>query len=311
VASRQWTVVILPDDHTAVRQFRLSREVVRGTSALALFMVAALVVLTAAFLVGNGAARADARLLAKNHVLERELDELTARLDTLQGSLAHLSDKDQHYRLMAGLDPLHPEVLMAGIGGPDADSLEASALYGVDPRAGRQAFSASLQMSALLRRADVLASSWSEAERALTGSRARLAATPSIYPTTGYVSSSYTSSRLHPVLDRARPHRGIDIVAPVGTPVVATANGRVKSAGPRGHYGLLVEIDHGHGTVTRYAHLSRVAVRVGQSVQRGQNIGAVGVSGLSTGPHLHYEVLINGRYSNPKRHILDMDVIPD
>lgn len=311
MASRQWTVVILPDDHTAARQYRLSRELVRGTSALVLFMVAALIALAAAFLVGSGAARADARLVAKNEVLERELGELVARLDTLQGSLAHLSKKDQHYRLMAGLDPVHPDVLMAGIGGPDADSLEASALYGVDRRAGRQAFSASIQMSALLRRADVLVSSWSEAERALTGSRARLSATPSIYPTQGYISSSYTSSRLHPVLDRPRPHRGIDIVAPVGAPVVATANGRVMSAGSRGHYGLLVEIDHGHGTVTRYAHLSRVAVKAGQTVQRGQNIGAVGVSGLSTGPHLHYEVLVNGRYSNPKRHILDMDVIPD
>jgi murein DD-endopeptidase MepM/ murein hydrolase activator NlpD len=310
VASRQWTVVVLPDDHTAVRQFRLSREVLRRTAVLALVTIAGPAALATALLAGSGGGRADAGLIAKNQLLERELEEMAARLETLEGSLAHLSEKDEHYRLLAGLEPLDRDVLMAGIGGPDDDSLEASELYGVDEGTGRRAFSASMQLNSLIRRAHVLASSWSEAEHALTGSHARLGATPSIYPTRGYVSSSFTSSRLHPLLDRPRPHMGIDIVAPTGAPVVATANGRVTSSGTRGHYGLLIEIDHGAGIVTRYAHLSRAAVKAGQTVQRGQQIGAVGTSGLSAGPHLHYEVLVNGRYANPTRYILDMDMLP-
>ncbi|CAN5896697.1 M23 family metallopeptidase [soil metagenome] len=311
MASRHWTIQLLPDDHAAVRQFRLSRTMVRRSMALAVITFAALVFVVAAALAGGLSGRADARLIAKNQVLERELEQLTARLDTLDGSLTKLSRKDEHYRLLAGLDALGDDVLLAGIGGPDADSLEASELYALDEQSGRQAFRASLDLNSLIRRAGVLVSSWTEAEHVLTGKHARLAATPSIHPTRGYVSSSFTSSRMHPILDRPRPHMGIDIAAPTGTPVVATAAGRVVSAGRRGDYGLLVEIDHGHGVVTRYAHLSRLSVKPGQAVRRGHNIGAVGTSGLSAGPHLHYEVLVNGRHANPRIYLLDPDVLAD
>lgn len=311
MATRQWTVVVVSDDDTSVRQFRMSREAMRVLIALGLFLVAGLASLATAFLVGAGAGRADARLVAKNQVLERELEHMTVRLDTLENSLEHLTSKDEYYRLLAGLEPLDSDIHLAGIGGPDGDSLEASDLYRVDARAGRRAFSASMQLNALIRRASVLAFSWEEAEDTLSYKHARLAATPSIYPTQGYLSSTFSTSRWHPILDRPRPHTGIDIVAVSGTPVVASANGRISSAGHRGDYGLLVEIDHGHGVVTRYAHLSRTAVKVGEIVQRGQKIGAVGSTGLSVGPHLHYEVIVNGRAANPRRYILDMNVLPD
>jgi murein DD-endopeptidase MepM/ murein hydrolase activator NlpD len=311
MASRQWTVVIVSDDDTAVRQFRLSREAFRVLIALVLFLIAGLSSLATAFLVGAGAGQADARLVAKNQVLERELEEMNVRLDTLENSLVHLSSKDEYYRLLAGLEPLDSDVLMAGIGGPDGDSLEASALYRADPRAGRLAFTATTQLNSLIRRASVLAFSWREAEDTLSGKHARLGATPSIYPTRGYVSSTFSNSRWHPILDRPRAHAGIDIVANTGTPVVSSANGRVASVGHRGDYGLLIQVDHGHGVSTRYAHLSRASVKVGQVVQRGQQIGAVGSTGLSVGPHLHYEVLVNGRQTNPRRYILDMSVVPD
>ncbi|HEX6133243.1 MAG TPA: M23 family metallopeptidase [Longimicrobiales bacterium] len=311
MASGRWTVVIVSDDDTSVRQFQLSREAFRVLIALALFLVAGLSSLAAAFLVGAGAGRADARLLAKNQILEHQLEVMTTRLDTLESSLAHLSSKDEYYRLLAGLEPLDSDVLMAGIGGPDGVDLEETDLYQLDPGAARLTFGTAMQLNSLISRARVLAFSWREAEDTLSGKHARLGATPSIYPTNGYVSSNFSTSRWHPILDRPRPHAGIDIVANAGTPVVASANGRVASAGHRGDYGLLVEIDHGHGVRTRYAHLSRAAVKVGQIVQRGQEIGAVGSTGLSVGPHLHYEVLVNGRQTNPRRYILDMKVLPD
>jgi murein DD-endopeptidase MepM/ murein hydrolase activator NlpD len=289
----------------------MSREAMRILIALGLFLIAGLASLATAFLVGAGAGRADARLVEKNQVLEHELAEMTVRLDTLETSLAHLTSKDEYYRLLAGLEPLDTDVLQAGIGGPDGDSLEASDLFRVDAPTGRRAFSASMQINAMIRRASVLAFSWREAEDTLSSKHARLGATPSIYPTKGYLSSTFSTSRWHPILDRPRPHMGIDIVANIGTPVVASANGRVASAGHRGDYGLLIEIDHGHGIRTRYAHLSGTSVKVGQMVKRGQEIGAVGTTGLSVGPHLHYEVLVNGRHSNPRRYILDMNVLPD
>lgn len=311
MASRKWTVVVLPDGEGSVRQFRLSREVVRSTIAIALFTVASLTGLASASLRDVGAARAESRAIAKNQVLEQNLAEMTERLHELEGSLAALTARDAHYRLLAGLDPLDADVLMAGIGGPDGDTLEASDLYDIDESAATTVFDASMDLNALTRRAGVLASSWREAERALEQNHERLAATPSIFPTQGYLSSSFSRSRLHPILHRARPHLGLDISAPIGTPVVAPAAGRVRFAGRRGDYGQFIEIDHGHGVVTRYAHLSKLGVKVGQSVRRGDEIGAVGNSGLSAGPHLHYEVLVNGRHVNPRTYIIESDVLPD
>lgn len=113
--------------------------------------------------------------------------------------------------------------------------------------------------------------------------------------------SSGFGMRWHPILNYSRMHQGVDFAAPTGTPVLAAANGRVVKAGWGGGYGNVVHIDHGKGTITRYAHLSRVGVRSGQQVSQGQSVGAVGSTGLSTGPHLHYEVWVNGRAVDPRQ----------
>jgi len=311
MARRAWTVVVVSDEDAEVRQFRLSREAIRLCIALGLFLFAGLASLATAMLVGLGAGRADARLMEKNALLENELAMLGTRVDTLQGSLETLSQQDEFYRLLAGLEPMDGDVMLAGIGGPDGDSLGASSLYRVDARTGRQAFTTGSQVSSLIRRARILSFSWREAQDTLSEKHARLSATPSIYPTRGYVSSVFSHSRWHPSLDRPRPHTGIDIVAPMGTPVVSSARGRVSSVGYQGEYGLMIEIDHGYGLMTRYAHLSRAGVRVGQTVERGDTIGNVGQSGLATGPHLHYEVLVDGQATNPRRYILESSVLPN
>ncbi len=100
-------------------------------------------------------------------------------------------------------------------------------------------------------------------------------------------------------------HEGVDIAAPVGTPVVATADGIVSFAGPLSDYGNAVYIDHGHGFATFYAHNSRIRVREGQSVKRGNVIAYVGSTGRATGPHVHYEVHLNGAVLNPMKYIID------
>lgn len=310
MASRHWTVLVLPDDHSATRQFSVSLAAARTAAALVLGLTGGIAVLATTLLVAFAQVHGDARLIAKKALLEHTVEEMATRMAALEGSLDGLAAKDEFYRLLAGLEPLDADVLLAGIGGPDADSLEARPLYRIDEDAGRRTFNITSQLDALIRRADVLSSSWGEARDELATKHGRLRATPSIAPVRGYVSSSFSASRLHPLLHSARPHVGIDIVAREGTPVIATAAGRVTVAGRRGAYGILVEIDHGHGMVTRYAHLSRASVKVGQVVERGQDIGAVGTTGLSTGPHLHYEVLVNGRHTNPQRHILDLEALP-
>lgn len=130
------------------------------------------------------------------------------------------------------------------------------------------------------------------------------ASTPSIWPTDGWVTSDF-GYRRSPFTDRREFHKGIDIAGPPGTPIYATAKGRVLSAGRDGAYGLTVTIDHGSGIVTLYAHMQRINVKTGQDVSRGELIGYIGSTGRTTGPHLHYEVRLNGMPVDPKRYILN------
>lgn len=121
---------------------------------------------------------------------------------------------------------------------------------------------------------------------------------PSLWPCDGYFSSPF-GYRIHPVLGYARFHAGCDISAPTGTPIRATAAGKVTCADWLGGYGLAVTIDHGGGLSTLYGHCSSVTVRSGQYVRKGQVIASVGSTGMSTGPHCHYEVSVNGAQVDP------------
>lgn len=116
------------------------------------------------------------------------------------------------------------------------------------------------------------------------------------------VSSTFNSARKHPILNRIRAHKGVDYAAPVGTPVRAAGAGRVKFVGQQGGYGNVVELEHGSGVVTVYGHLSRFAkgLRRGQHVDLGNVIAYVGMTGLATGPHLHYEYRVRGVHKNPQ-----------
>ena len=113
------------------------------------------------------------------------------------------------------------------------------------------------------------------------------------------ISSRFNSARMHPILNRIRAHQGIDYAAPIGTPVHAAGDGRIRFAGWMGGYGNLVEINHGDGYVIRYAHNERTLVKVGETVKRGEPVALMGSTGRSTGPHVHFEVIRNGRQVDP------------
>jgi murein DD-endopeptidase MepM/ murein hydrolase activator NlpD len=138
----------------------------------------------------------------------------------------------------------------------------------------------------------------------LEGQSQRWAATPAIWPTNGFVTSGY-GNRTSPFTGRTQFHEGLDIAADFGTTVVAPARGRVIFVGMDGPFGRKVELDHGYGIRSHYAHLSKAFVKRGETVERGTPIAAVGSTGRSTGPHLHYGVELNGRTVDPTNYIFE------
>lgn len=299
--------MVVPDDHAGVRQYRLSRRLVKTSIATGVLVVAVLSSLSAGFFMVDGQREEAQRMAEANALLMEEIEGVRSELAMLEQSLTQLSERDERYRLLANLEPLDEDVKLAGIGGPGSETLEASPLWSVDRSLASIAFGTEQELHALIRRAQVLSSSWSEATDAMQQQVDVWERTPSIMPAAGYKSSGFTRTRMHPILKVNRPHKGIDIVARRGTPVVAAAKGTVRYAGDTGgDYGYMVDIDHGNGTVTRYAHLGRgsVVVKRGQRVDRWEKIAEVGTTGLVTAPSIHYEVIVNGRAQDPEAFVL-------
>ena len=154
------------------------------------------------------------------------------------------------------------------------------------------------------KQAKIQSISFQELDNFFKNQKSLLSSTPSIWPTRGWVTSGF-GFRKSPFTGLREKHEGWDIAARNGAPVRATADGMVVVEGREYGYGNLVEIDHGYGLVTRYGHNSKHFVKVGDRVKRGQVVTLVGNTGRSTGPHLHYEVLLNGVPVNPKNYILE------
>jgi murein DD-endopeptidase MepM/ murein hydrolase activator NlpD len=249
-----------------------------------------------------------AQLQRDNARLAEELSRLHGEMSLLSDTLKTIAQRDARIRLLANLEPNDPAVQQAGIGGPSSPTGAARLLTaGV---LGRRADEIRVDLAALIRRANLLAASFDEAHDSLAHHRDRLAAMPSIMPTAGWLSSAFSSMRAHPILHIARPHEGIDVTAPMGAPIQSPAGGRVVSAGWESGYGNVIEIDHGFGIRTKFAHCSKLLARTGQRVERTQIIAEVGNTGLATGPHLHYEVHVNGKPVDPLRYVLP-DVVVD
>lgn len=305
--------MLIPHDNERVRSVQVSSSSVRAI--LSVLLVALL--LGGSFSIGffvkvSQHIRA-ARLQRENVLLAAEVDHMRGEMQTLSASIRQLSEKDASYRTIAGLPPLDEQARQAETAGTGATArlLGNTDIFRYNRQVGEKLLATTSDINALMRRTNLLRSSMDEAIVTLRHNTARLEATPSIAPADGPLSSLFSRSRRHPVLRISRPHNGIDIAAATGEPILAPAKGVVHFVGYRpGGYGNVVEIDHGFGYVTRFAHCSRLLVRKGQSVDRGQVIADVGSTGLSTGPHLHYEVEVDGKQVDPLDFIIE-DVIPD
>jgi len=307
----RWTLMLVPHDNERVRSFQVKWQHVRNVVSTAVLVVFLLGTFTVAFFIKQGQHVQSATLRRENELLASEVDEMRQEMEQLNRSIETLSKRDEQYREMSGLAAVSGDVRRAGIGGPDVRSVSEQALMRLNPEVGGRLSAASVNLDALTRRAAVLRTSMEQALLALQRNRERLASTPTIAPANGPLSSLFSTGRYHPVLRITRPHKGIDIAAATGEPILAPAKGRVRFAGNKGNgYGNMVEVDHGYGYITRFAHASRLLVHTGDTVKRGDIIALVGATGLTSGPHLHYEVEVEGRQVDPLNFIV-ADAIPD
>ena len=308
-AERRWTVMVVPHGSGASRAVEVSQTVVKALAGIGSVVALAFLVLgVAAISRGVNITRSRA-LENENRVLADEVQRMRERLVGLTDTLNKFSEREEELRLLAGLTPTDTGVQRAGIGGPAGTWSERDNLAALGPR-GQEAIAARVDVDALSRRADILVRSLNEAYGSLAKQRERLAATPSIMPTAGWISSAFARERFHPILHLARPHEGIDVTAKMGAAIEAPAAGVVTDVKWEEGYGNMLTIDHGGGLVTRYAHCSQILVSRGKRVKRGDVIAKVGSTGLSTGPHLHYEVWVNGHAVDPVKYVLP-DAIVD
>lgn len=311
MARSKWTLMLVPHDNERVKSVQVSSLAVRGIASILLLAALLSGTFSVGFFVKQSHKIRATRLQQENLLLAAEVDQIRGQMATIASSVEALAEKDSKYRLIAGLEPIDADVQRVGIGGPGTKTVESVPVFAMNPAVGEELFAASYDLETLIRRTNLLRSSMEEAIVTLEDNVERLEATPSIAPSNGHLSSLFSKSRRHPVLRITRPHEGIDIAAPVGEPILAPAKGTVKySAHRSGGYGNTVEIDHGYGYVTRFAHASRLLVRNGETVERGQVIAEVGATGLVSGPHLHYEVEVNGKAVDPLNFIIS-DAIPD
>jgi len=236
-------------------------------------------------------------LAQRDRYMRENLDAMAVKMGDLQARLLRLEAVSERVAGMAGIKPeelKQIEPLSKGAAGGPLVALRevkpsAATLETLDTTMG--------DLQALSdRHADV----FTLIESRLFEKRLDALMVPSSPPVDGPIGSGF-GFRADPFTGHAALHTGLDFPSDVGTPILAAAGGMVISAGPHPQYGQLVELDHGNGLVTRYAHTSRMLVKQGDLVKRGQKIAEVGTTGRSTGPHLHFEVLVEGVQQNPAR----------
>ena len=313
MTNQRWTFLCVSEDERPVRQFSVSAGALRYLPSLAAAAVTVLTALVMIVVIDGSARFQVVKLRGEKAAISREVESIRTRVVQMEGSIDGFIETDEQFRLLAGLNPIDAEIFEVGVGGPGMATPESRPMWEADPVTAEAVFATSYDLSALERRASLLSESMAEAMESLVANYALLEATPSIVPTAGQgiemVSSTFSQARLHPISHEELPHVGMDFSAVEGTPIVSAAKGVVSYASWKSGYGYTVEVDHGFGIMTRYAHSSRILVERGQAVARGEILAQVGRSGTATASHLHYEIWVDGEAKNPVDYILN-GVIP-
>lgn len=289
MSAKKFTVLIIPEGSNRVRRLSVNRGLVRTVSAVGVVFLLAISLLLVDYYRINFDRDELTRLRVENCAKETELRQLSASLESLQKEMVVLAQNDAKVRVLAKLTSPKSETL-TGVGGPMKEDVASD-------------FSELQRKIDQIRQAiDLRRESQEEIQGILNDQRSLLASKPDGWPVKGWVTSSF-GRRKSPFTGKWVMHEGLDIAARTGTPIYATADGIVSRAETQAGYGKVVAIDHGYGYKTYYAHNSKIFVKAGQRIKRGDKIAAIGNTGLSTGPHLHYEVRLNGVPLNPKKYL--------
>ena len=288
MAHEFYTLILVPHAKARFRRFQVPVKLMKWALGIAGTAALCVSVLMVHF---TRVAAEVYQLRAQNQALSTKNHEYQASAVHLQAKISDLQSVVTKLGVMAGLEQVLPDPKVGGVGG--VPSQEAFA-PGLEPAALRNMDN---NVSKLAERSQRI-------EEFYRDQHALLSSTPSVWPVRGYLSGGF-GNRIDPFTGQPDFHPGIDISTPIGAKVQAPADGVVVSCGERGGYGNAIVIDHQHGVVTRYAHLSGYNVRPGQRVKRGDVIGFVGSTGKSTAPHLHYEVWVHDQAQNPIHFILD------
>jgi len=242
------------------------------------------------------------RLRQETQTQKSQLHFFSSKIEDLEKQFSKLKDFDKKIRIIANLEKGQETTPFMGMGGPSPSDIREKMKAEKDEKGLIQQMRTDverLQSEAVSRE-----ESLSELEKLLETKKEMLTHTPSVWPVLGWVTSGF-GFRTNPFTGLAQMHEGVDISNRVGTLVTAPANGIISDIGNDWAHGKILVISHGFGMTSRFSHLNKVFVKVGQKVKRGDKVAEVGMTGKSTGPHLHYEVRLNGIPVNPMRYILN------
>jgi len=303
-----YSVVFFPGTTASPKRFRISRRWFRiyGYSALVILLG---VVSTFIYFSQKYYYLADdevelTELRRESKIRKVQAEKIARQVKNLESDMARLGRFEKKLRVITALeDSPQNSAKNWGVGGSyGLSSFSLTTSLARESKALANKLSNNL--GHLTTQAKIKAISFQELDHFFKDQKSFLQSTPSIWPTRGWVTSGF-GYRKSPFTGLRENHEGWDIGARSGSAVRATADGMVTVAGRERGYGKLIEIDHGYGVVTRYGHNSKNLIKVGSKVKRGQIVALVGNTGRSTGPHLHYEVLVNGVPVNPKNYILE------
>ena len=247
-----------------------------------------------------------ARLVSVKHeraAQSAQIASLNEQVGEFQKQIQRLKEFDVKLRIIANLENAEETDSFLGVGGTNPATREPWEETEVEAEAkDLQRMKAELER--LSTEAEFREKSFQELYSFLEGKKRELSCTPAIWPARGWLTSRF-GYRIDPFTGLRQLHEGIDIANRLGSPIVAPADGVVSRVYNNFGFGLMLEVNHGYGIITRYGHLSKSYVKVGKRVKRGERIAAIGKTGRATGPHLHYEVRLNGVPINPKNYILN------